>query len=168
MHPSEIIQPLVDKFGYKSDQSPEGTTSTSISTMSSPLAGKTAIITGASKGIGRATALVLARAGANVVINYSSDDASANELVSSITSGVQSKVPRALAVKADAGDVKELESMVNKVVDIYGKIDVLIANAGIMPMADLEHTTEEIFDRVMRLNVKGPFFLAQVCYLSFC
>lgn len=135
--------------------------------MASSLAGKTALITGASKGIGKATALALARAGANVVINYSSDDSSANELVSTITSGSQSKIPRALAVKADAGDVKELESMVNKVVDVYGKIDILIANAGIMPMADLEHTTEELFDRVMRLNVKGPLFLAQVCYFSF-
>lgn len=167
MHPSKIIQPIVDKFSHKSDQSLEETASTSASTMAASLAGKTAIITGASKGIGKATALALARAGANVVINYSSDDASANELVSLITCGAQSKVPRALAVKADAGDVKELESMVNKVVDIYGKIDILIANAGIMPMADLEHTTEELFDRVMRLNVKGPFFLAQVCYFSF-
>ncbi len=127
------------------------------------LVGKTAIITGASKGIGAATALALARAGANVVINYASDDAPANELVSTLTSGAQSKVPRALAVKADAGDIKELESMVNKVVEVYGKIDILIANAGIMPLQDLEHTTEEIYDRVMRLNVKGPFFLAQVC-----
>lgn len=66
-------------------------------------------------------------------------------------------------MKANAGDVKELESLVNRVVDVYGKIDILIANAGIMPMVDLEHTTEEVFDRVMRLNVKGPFFLAQVC-----
>jgi 3-oxoacyl-[acyl-carrier protein] reductase len=127
------------------------------------LAGKTALITGASKGIGAATALALARAGANVVINYASDDAPANELVSKITSGAQSKVPRALAIRGDAGDIKDIESMVNKVVEVYGKIDIVIANAGIMPLQDLEHTTEEIYDRVMRLNVKGPFFLAQVC-----
>jgi len=127
------------------------------------LAGKTALITGASKGIGAATALALARAGANVVINYASDDAPANELVSKITSGAQSKAPRALAIRGDAGDIKDIESMVNKVVEVYGKIDIVIANAGIMPLQDLEHTTEEIYDRVMRLNVKGPFFLAQVC-----
>lgn len=130
--------------------------------MALSLTGKTAIITGASKGIGKATALALARAGANVVINYSSDDASANELVTTITSDSQSHPPKALAVKADAGDVQQLETLVKKVVDMYGKIDILIANAGIMPMKDLEHTTEELFDNVMRVNVKGPFFLAQV------
>ena len=129
------------------------------------LAGKTAIITGASKGIGAATALALACAGANVVINYASDDATANELVSKITSGAKSKLPRALAVRGDAGDIKDMESMVNKVVEVYGKIDIVIANAGIMPLQDLEHTTEEIYDRVMRLNVKGPFFLAQVSFI---
>jgi len=134
--------------------------------MASSLIGKTALITGASKGIGKATALALARAGANVVINYASDDSSANELVATITSGSQSNPSRALAVKADAGDVQQLETLVKKVVDVYGKIDILIANAGIMPMVDLEHTTEEIFDRVMRLNVKGPFFLAQVRFID--
>jgi 3-oxoacyl-[acyl-carrier protein] reductase len=130
------------------------------------LAGKTVMITGASKGIGKTAAIMLARAGANIVINYSSDDAAAQELVSSITSSFPSKtsVPSAVAAKADAGNPKELAVMVDKVVELYGKIGILICNAGIMPMVDLEHTTEETFDKVMKTNVKGPFFLAQVSY----
>ena len=130
---------------------------------SSSLAGKTALITGASKGIGKATVLALSKRGANIVINYSSDDATANELVKIINSSLpESNPPRAVAIKADAGDVAQLEKMVDEVVKLYGKIDILIPNAAIMPMADLEHVTEALFEKVMRLNVKGPLFLAQV------
>jgi 3-oxoacyl-[acyl-carrier protein] reductase len=129
------------------------------------LAGKTALITGASKGIGKATALALAKQGANVVINYSSDDAPANELVKAITSSLpESNPPRAVAIKADAGDVAQLEKLVDEVVKVYGKLDILIPNAATMPMVDLEHVTEALYEKVMRLNVKGPLFLAQVCF----
>jgi 3-oxoacyl-[acyl-carrier protein] reductase len=83
------------------------------------LTGKTAIITGTSKGIGKATALTLAKQGANVAINYSSDDVSANELVKNITaSSPEANPPRAIAVRADAGDVEQLENMVEEVVKL--------------------------------------------------
>lgn len=107
-------------------------------------------------GIGKATALRLAQDGASVVINYASDSASANELVKQIGSN------RALAVQADAGSVSGIETMVNATVKHFGKIDILIPNAGILPMKDLQHTSEDDFDQIMKLNVKGPYFLVQV------
>ncbi|KAI4130842.1 MAG: hypothetical protein LQ338_001519 [Usnochroma carphineum] len=122
---------------------------------SSSLAGKVALITGASKGIGKATALRLAKDGASVVINYSSDASSAEELVKTIGSD------RALAVQANVSTIPEIEKLVKQTVDRFGKIDIVIANAGVAPMKDLEHTTEEDFDMTMAVNVKGPYFLCQ-------
>lgn len=123
---------------------------------SGPFAGKIALITGGSKGIGKATALRLAKDGASVVINYSSDAGPAEELVKTIGSD------RALAVQANAGTIAGIEKMVKQTVDKFGQIDFLIPNAGIMYSKDLENTTEEEFDLTMALNVKGPFFLCQV------
>lgn len=120
------------------------------------LRGKIAVVTGGSKGIGKATALRLAQEGASVVVNYNSDSKAADELVSQIGSD------RALAVQADASSVASLEHLVQKAIDKFGKIDILVPNAGIMPMADLAHMTEEVFDKTYALNVKGPMFLAQV------
>lgn len=123
---------------------------------SGPLAGKIALITGGSQGIGKATALRLVKDGASVVINYASNSAPADELVKIIGSD------RALAVQANAATIDGIEKMVKGTVDKFGKIDILIPNAGTMFMKDLEHTTEEDFDKTMALNVKGPFFLCQV------
>ncbi|KAL8928900.1 MAG: hypothetical protein Q9172_000738 [Xanthocarpia lactea] len=122
---------------------------------SATLTGKVALITGASKGIGKATALRLAKDGANVVINYLSNPSSAEELVETIGHD------RALAVKANVSDVIEIEKLVKQAVDKFGKIDILIPNAGTAPMKDLEQTTEDDFDYTMALNVKGPYFLCQ-------
>ncbi|KAK9483845.1 hypothetical protein V1527DRAFT_244320 [Lipomyces starkeyi] len=122
---------------------------------SAALAGKVALITGGSKGIGRATALRLANEGANVVINYSSDASAADEVVNLIGAD------RSLAVKADAGNITELERLVNETVTKFGKIDILIPNAGVLLMKDLETTTEHDFEMSMALNLKGPYFLAQ-------
>ncbi|KAL8987604.1 MAG: hypothetical protein Q9177_003201 [Variospora cf. flavescens] len=122
---------------------------------SGPLAGKVALITGGSKGIGKATALRLAKDGASVVINYAADASSAEEVVKAIGSD------RALAVQGNAGDVAEIEKMVKQTVDRFGKIDILIPNAAAATMRDLEHTSEEDFDATMALNVKGPYFLCQ-------
>ena len=124
--------------------------------LTSNLAGKIALVTGASKGIGKATALALAAAGSSVVINYNSDDQSANDLVHTI--GAQ----KALAVKADCSTIAGIDTLVKQTIERFGRIDVLVANAGILPMKDLEHTTEEDFDRTFAINVKGPYFLAQV------
>lgn len=120
------------------------------------LSGKVVLITGSSRGIGKATALRLASEGASIVINYISNEASANNLVEKIGSD------RALAVQADASNLFDLDRLVDSTVAKFGKIDILIPNAGILPMADLEHTTEAGFDEAYNLMVKGPYFLAQV------
>jgi 3-oxoacyl-[acyl-carrier protein] reductase len=120
-----------------------------------PLAGKVALITGASKGIGAATALELASLGAKVVINYSSSSAPADALVQKIGAD------KAFAIKANAGDVKEITRLVQETVSWAGKIDILIPNAGISVLKTVEQTTEEDFQRTYDLNVKGPYFLVQ-------
>lgn len=122
------------------------------------LAGKVVLITGASKGIGKAATLHLASQGANVVINYNRDSESANAMVHQIGPD------RALAVQADASNLSDLDRLVEATVSKFGKIDVVIPNAGILPMKDLESTTEEDFDNTFNLLVKGPYFLVQVSY----
>ncbi|KAL8783315.1 MAG: hypothetical protein Q9195_009423 [Heterodermia aff. obscurata] len=119
------------------------------------LAGKVALITGASKGIGKATAVRLAKDGAAVVINYSSDKLAADEAVKLIGKD------KAAAIQADASKVADIELLVQQTVKIFGKIDILIPCAGMLPMSPLEATTEELFDKIFALNVKGPYFLAQ-------
>ncbi|KAK4451335.1 60S ribosomal L40 [Podospora aff. communis PSN243] len=116
---------------------------------------KVFVITGASKGIGKAIALRAARDGASIVINYLSDKSSADALVSQIGSN------RALAVQADASTLEGIDKLISAAVEKFGKIDVVIPNAGTMPMATLSAATPEAFDKVMNLNVKGPLFLVQ-------
>lgn len=120
------------------------------------LSGQTALITGGSKGIGAAAALLLARNGANIAINYSSDSSAAEDVVKQIGAD------KCIAIKGDAGSIPDIEAMVNQTVEKYGKIDILIPCAGVLRMRTLEQTSEEDFHTMMRVNVKGPYFLAQV------
>jgi hypothetical protein len=120
------------------------------------LAGKVIIVTGGSKGIGRAISHRLAQDGASVVVNFSRDASAADEVVKAIGSD------KALAVQADVGSVAGVEKLVAATVERFGRVDVVIPNAGIMPMRTTGNTTEEDFDRAFALNVKGPYFLAQV------
>lgn len=131
-----------------------------------PLAGKTAIITGGTKGIGAAIATHLISLGANVVLNYSSDTTTADTLIASLLSfapslPTPSTAPRALAVRGDAGSLPDIYALVSHTIATHGKIDIVIANAGVLPMVDLAHLTEELYDSTMRLNAKGPLFLVQ-------
>ncbi|OQD99329.1 hypothetical protein PENVUL_c065G04731 [Penicillium vulpinum] len=119
------------------------------------LAGKVAIITGGSKGIGKATALRLAHDGAKVVIQYLSDDKGAQEVVNAI--GEQN----ALAVKGNAGSVADSDELIRHALEKFGQIDILIANAGSLPIRDLANTSEQDFNDCMDTNVKGPYFLIQ-------
>lgn len=120
------------------------------------LAGKVALVTGGSKGIGRATCLRLAREGAKVVINYNNDSSAASEVQSLIGE------ENATAIKADAGNVEEISKLVDATVERYGKIDILVACTATMKLNELENITGEEFDQTFNLNVKGPLFLAQV------
>jgi 3-oxoacyl-[acyl-carrier protein] reductase len=131
---------------------------TSTPTATFPLTGKTALITGASKGIGASTALHLAQLGAKVIINYSSDPAPADALVQQIGPS------NAIAIRANAGSVPDIERLVKESVaweGSSGKIDILIPNAGTSIMSSVEQTTESDFDLTYNLNVKGPYFLVQ-------
>ncbi|TLD36005.1 Versicolorin reductase 1 [Venturia nashicola] len=119
------------------------------------LSGKVALITGGTKGIGKATAQKFIVEGASVVVNYGRDAAAAEALVQEVGSD------RFLAVQGDAGKISDIEKIVAAAVKKFGKLDIVMANAGVMPMKDLEHITEEDYERVMTLNVKGPLFLAQ-------
>ncbi|KAM0354971.1 hypothetical protein ACHAPU_000815 [Fusarium lateritium] len=119
------------------------------------LKGKVVLVTGSTKGIGKAVVERCAADGASVVINYSSDRAPADELVSRIGSD------RALAVQADVSNISEIEKLVQATVEKFGRIDCVMANAAVAPMNDLESTTEEGFDKSFNLNVKGPYFLVQ-------
>ncbi|KAF8470808.1 short chain dehydrogenase [Kalaharituber pfeilii] len=130
------------------------TESTSVSAPG-PLSGKVCIVTGGSKGIGKAIALQLAKDGASVVINYSRDAAAAEEVVKAIGEG------QAIAVKGDAGSVEDIRNLVTKTIETFGRLDSAICNAGIMEMKTIDSTTEEDWDRSFGVNVKGPFFLAQ-------
>lgn len=119
------------------------------------LTDKVVLITGGTKGIGRAIALHLASAGAKLVLNYHTDAAAADLLVSEIGPS------HAISVRADAASLPDLDRLVAAAVSRFGRIDILIPNAGTMPMRTVENTTEEDFDRAFDLNVKGPYFLVQ-------
>lgn len=121
-----------------------------------PLNNKVALVTGASRGIGKAIALKLASDGAKIVVNYSGNAAAAEEVVKAIGS------EQAIAIKANAGSVSEITTLIESTIKHFGKLDILVACAGIMPLNELEKVTEEEFDNIFNLNVKGPLFLAQV------
>ncbi len=117
------------------------------------LANKTALVTGGSRGIGRATALALAGAGAKVVVNYAGNKAAADEVVAMIeASGGQ-----AMAIQADVGDAVAVEAMVKATVEKFGSIDILVNNAGITRDNLIMRMKEEDWDAVIHTNLKGIF-----------
>jgi len=131
----------------------------------SRLAGKIAIVTGGSQGIGRACSLALAKDGATVIVNYSRSQGPAEEVVSEInnlTSDDESASGGAIAIKADVSSISAIRQLVAEVVKKYGRIDILVCNAGkLYGNATLENTTEDTFDEAFNLNVKGVYFLIQ-------
>ncbi|UVI32464.1 3-oxoacyl-[acyl-carrier-protein] reductase [Paenibacillus spongiae] len=117
------------------------------------LAGKTALVTGASRGIGRAIAVALAEAGADVAINYAGSEAAAAETAQA----VEALGRRAIVLQANVGKADEFESMVKQVVDTFGTIDILVNNAGITRDNLIMRMKEEEFDQVIETNLKGVF-----------
>lgn len=124
--------------------------------------GKIAVVTGASKGIGRACALRLAKDGMTVVVNYSHSDAEAAKTVEEIKAAGGDSV----AYKADVSDLNQVKDMFKFVSDTYGRVDVLVNNAGIVRDEYLLMLTQENLDKCLDLNIKGYFYCAQQAALK--
>ena len=122
------------------------------------LTNKTALVTGASRGIGRATASALAEAGAHILVHYGRSAQDAESLVA----GIRSKGGHAEAIQADLGTSDGATLLAKEVRSIVGKrLDVLVSNAGISKAATIKDHTVEDFDNLFATNVRGPFFLVQ-------
>ncbi len=117
------------------------------------LKGKVAVVTGASRGIGKAIALSLANEGAKVVINYNSNEEEANKVVETI----KSFGSEAVAVKANIADFNAAQEMIEKTVEAFGTVDILVNNAGITKDNLLLRMSEQDFDQVIDVNLKGYF-----------
>lgn len=117
------------------------------------LAGKAALVTGASRGIGREIALELARQGANVAVNFSGSEAKANEVVDEI----KALGKKAFAVKCNVGNGEEVTAMIKETIEQFGKLDILVNNAGITKDNLLMRMKEEEWDDVININLKGVF-----------
>ncbi|PYI54234.1 3-oxoacyl-[acyl-carrier-protein] reductase [Paenibacillus flagellatus] len=117
------------------------------------LEGKVALVTGASRGIGRAIAVSLAEAGADVAVNYAGSEQAAEEVVRHI----ESLGRRAIKVQADVASSAQVEEMVKLVLEKFGKIDILVNNAGITRDNLIMRMKEEEFDQVINTNLKGVF-----------
>ncbi|MGG1311247.1 3-oxoacyl-[acyl-carrier-protein] reductase [Cohnella laeviribosi] len=117
------------------------------------LTGKAALVTGASRGIGRAIAVALAEAGADVAVNYSGSEAAARETVQAI----EALGRKAVMIKADVGKAAEFEDLVQKTLETFGKLDILVNNAGITRDNLIMRMKEEDFDAVIETNLKGVF-----------
>jgi NAD(P)-dependent dehydrogenase (short-subunit alcohol dehydrogenase family) len=121
------------------------------------LKGKVAIVTGGSRGMGRAYCLAMAREGAAVVVNYVSQAGAAEEVAREITkAGGQ-----AVAWKADVGTKAEVEKMVDFTVERFGRLDAMVSNAGIVHKAPLLEQAEDVIDRIVHINIKGNIFCTQ-------
>jgi 3-oxoacyl-[acyl-carrier protein] reductase len=123
-----------------------------------PCNGKTALVTGASRGIGRAAALELAKAGAQILVHYGRNAAEARAVVDEI----KAAGGRAEAIGADLAAPDGAHKLAARVRAIVGdRLDILVANAGVSKAATIEETTVEDFDALFAVNVRAPFFLIQ-------
>ncbi|TKJ46515.1 short-chain dehydrogenase [Candidatus Aerophobetes bacterium Ae_b3a] len=116
------------------------------------LANKVAIVTGAGRGIGKATALTFAREGAKVVVN--DIDAKAAQQVAT---EIESMGRQVLTIKADVSQSKEVNRMIQSILQKFGRVDILVNNAGIICRGSTENLSEEEWDRVLSVNLKGAF-----------
>ena len=121
------------------------------------LAGKAAVVTGGGRGVGRAVALAYAREGADVIVNYVSNDTTAKEVVAE----VEQLGRKARAVKADVSVKAEAEGLIKACLDDFGKIDILVNNAGITRPSLLRKMEESDWDKVVDVHLKGAFLCSQ-------
>lgn len=122
------------------------------------LDGQVAGVTGASQGIGRAIAEVLASAGADIVLNHFGATA---ERVGQVSRRIREVGRAVVAIEADVASRAEVAAMVQRAFDEFGRIDILVNNAGISPECPLHEMTDDIWDRVLAVNLKGQFLVCQ-------
>ena len=123
-----------------------------------PLENRVALVTGSSSGIGQTIAIKLARAGANLVINYAGHREGAEETLTQ----VEAAGARGIVVQADVSKLAGLQVLIDRGWEAFGSVDILVNNAGMEKKADFWDVTEEDYDHVLGVNLKGPFFLTQV------
>lgn len=122
-------------------------------------AGKVAIVTGSSRGVGRATALRLAEGGANVLVNFLSNEAEAIETVRLC----EEKGVETLAVQGDVSEFLNAQAIAKAALDKFGHIDLLVCNAGIWEGASIEDMTEELWNKVINTNLKSAWAMTKAC-----
>ena len=127
------------------------------------LEGKVALVTGSSQGIGQAIAIRLAEEGANIVIDYRSHAEGAEETKAK----VEASGRKGLVIKADLGVVSDIRRMVDEGIQHFGKIDILVNNAGLEKNASFWDVTEQDYDNVLNVNLKGVFFATQAVVQHF-
>ncbi|MER8716783.1 SDR family oxidoreductase [Mesorhizobium sp. M0999] len=125
--------------------------------MPKSLQGKTALVTGSSRGIGRAIAEGLASKGAAVVVNYVGNHEAADEVVAAIAG----KGGKAIAVQADISSVSDIHRLFDEAESEFGAVDIVVANVGVAVIKPLTEATEADFDHVLGTNAKGTFFVLQ-------
>ena len=121
------------------------------------LTGKVALVTGASRGIGQATAIDLAKAGADVVVNFIGNEAVAQETVAAI----EALGRKAIKIKADVGNAEDVQAMVDEAVAAFGHIDILVNNAGITRDGLLIRMKDSDWDDVLNINLKGVYLVTK-------
>jgi 3-oxoacyl-[acyl-carrier protein] reductase len=121
------------------------------------LNGKVALVTGASRGLGRAIAIALAKEGADVAVNYRERAKEAAE----VCAGIEALGRRAIAIKADVSEAGEVDRLVSAVEQLLGPVAVLVNNAGISRPQQVQDITEQDFDDLVRINLKSAFLVTQ-------
>lgn len=123
------------------------------------LSGKVAVVTGAGSGIGHAIASLFGSEGASVVVNYFGYEAEAEALAGELSAAGH----RSIALKADVSSASEVQAMVDRAVAEFGRVDVLVNNAGIESPAPFLEMTEEHWDKIVDVDLKGAFLCSQAC-----
>jgi 3-oxoacyl-[acyl-carrier protein] reductase len=118
---------------------------------------RVAIVTGASRGIGRSIADVFAQEGAKVVINYNNNETKASE----VTKEIEERGGQAICVKADVSKVGDVKRLVSITLDKFGRVDILVNNAGVMFPEDFLDSSEEAWDRTIDVNLKGAYLCSK-------
>jgi 3-oxoacyl-[acyl-carrier protein] reductase len=117
--------------------------------------GQVALVTGGTRGIGAEAALLFARLGADVAINYHSNERAASD----VRAAIEKQGRRCFAIRADISSRSDCDKLVHSTVKNLGRIDILVNNAGIWTEAEIENMTDEILDRTININIKGCFYM---------